>query len=759
MATDVRSTRRQPASRPAKGSKRPKKRRSRWWRFRRPLFVVLFLILALLAGGAYSLSRIPLPTAPVLSQTTLVYDSQGNQLASFSSSEARVDVSLRQVPQVVIDAVVATEDRHFFTEGAVNPVSTIRAAINDLRGGSLQGGSTITQQYVKITYAGTQRTILRKLKEAVLAEKLQRKYTKDQILGDYLNTIYFGEGAYGIEAASETYFGEPIDHLGLAQASLLAGLIHDPTGDDPKVHPAAAEARQGQVLKAMLTDHKISEAQLQAVEATPMASYLSPTTSLTSGIYVNVKDGDQFFVDAVRQQLIAQYGQARVYSGGLRVTTTLNPTLQTEGYNAIYGPGALNPAAGTPAGALVSVDDQGNVRAMVGGQNYGKGYSGISQVNLAMGTEGGGSGRQAGSTFKAFLLAVLVKEGYSVESVVPAPPEVVVAHGDSSGGNWDVKNYEGEAPPSGMLSIVDATAQSVNTVFAQLVERIGPQKLEDMAIAMGINPAELGAYPSLVLGTASVSPLEMASAYSTFASNGVHTTPSLITKVTTAGGQALPFPKPTSSTVLTPAQDEVVNYVLQQVVQEGTGETATGAGVPVAGKTGTTDMSTDAWFIGYTPTLTTAVWEGYLKGNTPLPGKAVGGGLPTTMWTNYMRAALRYVKGIGGQSFAEPYSLGAIPLQLTPASEPDVSFPQGLGTTTTSTSTTSTSSTSSTSSSTSTTTPSTTAAPPTTAPASTTVPTTTTIVQATTTTTPAHAPAAAAAVARTPATARAGAAR
>jgi penicillin-binding protein 1A len=691
----------------------------------------MFLVLALLAGSAYTLSRIPLPTAPVLNQTTLVYDSAGNQLASFSSSQARVDVSLSQVPQVVIDAILSIEDHHFFTEGAINPVSTLRALINDIRGGSLQGGSTITQQYVKQTYTGTQRTILRKLKEAVLAEKVQRKYTKNQILDDYLNTIYFGRGAYGVEAASEAYFDEPIGDVGLAQASLLAGLIHNPVGDDPTRNPAGAQARQNLVLAAMLRYHKITEAQLKAVQGTPISSYLSP--GLTSGIYVNVKDGDQFFVEAVRQQLVAHFGQARVYDGGLRVYTTLDPKLQHAAYNTVYGPGSvLNPAKGTPAGALVSVDNRGAVRAMVGGQNYGKGQVGTSQVNLAMGAQGGGSGRQAGSTFKAFLLAELVKEGYSVQSIIPAPPEVLVANGNGGGASWDVTNYEGEAPPSGKLSIVQATAQSVNTVFAQLVEKIGPQRLVSMAESLGIPAAQLAAIPSLTLGTRPVSPLQMASAFSTFANNGIHNSPVLVTKVTTAGGQVLPFPTSTASTVLTSTQDQVVNYTLQQVVQQGTGGAATATGIPAAGKTGTTDKSSDVWFVGYTPQLTTAVWEGYPNSNAPLPGKAVGGGYPTTLWTDYMIGALRAEPAlVGGQSFPSAYSLGGITLDITPTNEPGITFPKGLGTTTTSTSTTSTSSTSSTS----TTVPTSKGTTPTTKPVATTPGTTTTTAPAATTTT------------------------
>jgi membrane peptidoglycan carboxypeptidase len=613
----------------------------------------------------------------------MVYDASGNQVASFNAGEDRVDVSLRQVPPVLIGAVVSTEDRHFFTEGALNPLSTLRALWTDLRGGSLQGGSTITQQYVKNTYTGAQRTLMRKIKEAIIAEKVDRRLTKYQILQAYLNTIYFGRGAYGVEAASEAYFGENVGQLGLAQASLLAGLIRDPEGDDPAHDPAAARARQATVLAAMVRDARITPTQAEQVEATPMASYVKLTPPATIGVTYDGVDGDQYFLDYVRQLLLQRFGPAEVYGGGLRVYTTLVPALQREAYDAVYrSAGALDPATGDPAGALVAVDDEGRVRALVGGQNYS-----TSQVDLALGRVGGGSGRQAGSTFKAFLLAQLVKDGYSVESQVPAPPEVVVAHGNSNGTPWVVKNFESESFGQ-PISVVEATALSVNTVFAQLVEKIGPAALEHMAVACGIQPSELGAYPSLTLGTADVSPLEMASGYSTFAAGGVHWAPTFITKVTTASGKVLPWPSTAPRRVLTPEQTAVVDYTLRQVVLRGTGTAASAAGVPVAGKTGTTDQSTDAWFVGYTPTLTTAVWMGYPQGSRPLANfrgysTIEGGTIPAQIFARFLSAAVRSSTRWGGATFPAPYSLGGSYLYFTPADEPQVLFPLGLGTTTT----------------------------------------------------------------------------
>jgi penicillin-binding protein 1A len=646
---------------------------------------LVLVVAATLGASVYVLSRVPLPAAHPQQQTTFVYDSAGHVLATFSEQN-RVDVTLKQVPKVVVDAVVSTEDRHFFTEGALNPLSIVRAAISDVTGsGNLQGGSTITQQYVKQAYLSSERTLNRKVKEAALAVRLSRTESKDEILQNYLNTIYWGRGAYGIQAAARAYFGKDASQLQLPQASLLAAMIRDPDGTDPSRVPKVARQRQTDTLRAMLRDRKIDQQQVAAVEATPFTKYViapnAPTGQITSAA------GDQYFVEAVRQELVAKYGQATLEGGGLRVTTTLDPTLQANAYSAVYGPNGLNPKTGGPSGALVSIDNNGEVRALVGGQDYTKG----STVDLALGAAGGGSGRQAGSTFKAFMLAELIKLGYSPLSTFPAPPEVVIPHGNANGTPWDVKNFEGEIPATPTMSLVDATAHSINTVYAQVVDRLGPPSLVSMAEALGIKASELGAYPSLVLGTADVSPLEMAAAYATFSDNGVYHAPLLVTRVTRADGSPLPLPvQPTKRVVLTPAQAAEESYVLQQVVLQGTGTAAGGLGSPVAGKTGTTQNSADAWFIGYTPSLTTALWMGYASGSIPM-GQVQGGTIPAELWHSFMASALASEPQWGGQ-FPLVNSLNGT--TLSPPPESSLEFPQGLGTTTTtSTSTTTTSTT------------------------------------------------------------------
>jgi membrane peptidoglycan carboxypeptidase len=630
--------------------------------------VLLAVLIVLLAGVGMFLYlwEQPLPRPLPEPAATVVYDASGQPLATFSE-QYRVDVPLKQVPKVVIDAVVSTEDRHYFTEGAINPTSIVRAAFDDLTGhGGLQGGSTITQQYVKQAYVGAQRTLLRKAKEAVVAIKISHKYSKQQILGKYLNVIYWGRGAYGIEAASRAYFGKDVSQLSLREASLLAGLIREPETADPARDPGLARQNQTDTLKAMVRDKKITEAQAVAVENTPFSAYVLPPPSAVSKTESSTM-GDDYFIAAVRQELYAKYGRAAVDGGGLHVTTTFDPKLQRDAYGALYGKGphALNPAAGDPSAALVSMDDNGQVRALVGGQDYSK-----STVDLALGAAGGGSGRQAGSTFKAMMLAEFLKQGYSVQSQVPAPPKVVLNGGNGGAAPWVVTNYEGEAVAPKM-SVTDATALSVNTVYAQIVARIGADNLDTMAKAMGISAAELrGAYPSQVLGSADVSPLEMAGAFATLADGGVYHTPILITAVSDAKGRPLPLPvQPQTRTVLTPAQAATETYVLQQVVQRGTGVAAGGLSSPVAGKTGTTQNAGDAWFVGYTAKLTTSLWMGYANSDKSMDGfrgmtSVAGGTIPAQMWHNYMASALAQEPQYGG-SFPAP-DLGGKPFQPWP---------------------------------------------------------------------------------------------
>jgi len=637
------------------------------------LFLVGLVGVSGVAGAAYILIHLPFPQATVPGQPTLLTYANGKSLASFNGGTNREPVPLSRVPKVLVDAVLATEDHAYFQHGAIDPVGIARAALSDLRGHPVQGGSTITQQYVKQTYVGDQRSPLRKAKEAVLALKLQHQLTKSQILERYLNIIYFGRRAYGVQAAAQAYFGKDVGQLSLDQAAYLAALIRSPETADAYRDPATASQRRALTLDSMVRYHFVTPSQAEQAKMVAMTGNGGDVVPAVTRVRVSAVPGTEYFVQFVRRQLIARYGEAEVDGGGLRVQTSLDPTTQDQAYNAVYG----FLSRGEPAGALVSVDDQGRVRAMVGGRNYAD-----SNVNLAVGTSGGGSGRQPGSTFKAFLLAAAVKEGYSVESALPAPPKLVIPVPGTPG--YPVTNFESESFP-GPIDLVTATRDSVNTVYAQLEAHLGAGKLVSMAHQLGVT-APLQPVPSLVLGTDEVSVMDMASAYSTFANEGVRITPRVVVQVATADGRILQPDQAQRTRVLTQEQAAVVDYCLQQVVKNGTG-TGAAIGRPMAGKTGTTEHYSDAWFVGYTPHLTTAVWMGYPDKEshymTDVRGTGVtGGSLPADIFRRFMSVA---TEGQPTTDFPTPSSLGgkAVAGLLIPYSAPSSAPSLPLSSTTT----------------------------------------------------------------------------
>ena len=629
-------------------------RRSVVWRYRRPLFLLSLVAITGLAGVGFVLARVPLPEEDIPVETTFLFDADGEKLAELSGGENRTSVSLEEISPHLVDAVLAAEDRDFFRHGGVDFGAIARAAFSDLRGNKLQGGSTITQQYVKLAYVGNERTIIRKLKEATLAVKLERKLSKEQILERYLNLIYFGRGAHGIEAAAAAYFGTTAAELDVAQSAYLAGLIRAPEAADATNDPAEADRRRDTVLTALEQQGHISASDRDALAAIPVAAYVRPRGEVVEDKIIGGDAGTQYFVEHVRRQLAARFGDARVNGGGLRVYTSLDLDLQRAAYDAVYRDVLNQP--GDPAGALVAIDTDGMVRAMVGGRDW-EAEDPFARVNFATGRDGGGTGRQAGSSFKPFVLATAVADGYTVESAFESPAKVVF-EGANNGKDYTVNNSD--KAEHGRLDLVDATRVSSNTVYAQLLDAIGPERVVSTAHRLGID-SELSPVLSLALGTSSVSVQEMAEAYLTFATRGVHVEPITITLVTDAEGDVLFEASPERERILEEPEADIVTHVLQQVVEAGTGTRAELTGSDAAGKTGTTQQYGDAWFVGYTPGLSTAVWLGYPDGQDhELRGvhgiDVTGGTLPAEIWHAFMQDAIEDDRYAG--RFPDPPDLG-----------------------------------------------------------------------------------------------------
>ena len=651
-APATRAAKKAPARRttPVPRPRRPAKRRSAAWRWRRVLFVAGLATVATTGGIASVLFNIDLPPEDPLRQTSFVCAADvtttcgpDNAIASFSAEEDRINVPLRELPPILVDAVLATEDRDFFEHGGVDPIGIARAFYNDVRGrGVRQGGSTITQQYVKNVYLSSERSIARKIKEAILAVKLERELEKEEILERYLNTIYFGRGAYGVGAAARAYFGKDVRTIGLPEAAYLAGLIRAPEAADALQDPVEASRRRDTALDALVATGKISGAERDAASALPWEGHVIARRDRTK-LAVDPRleaVGGAYFVDAVQRQLLAKYGEAVLYGGGLRIYTTIDPEMQEDAWDAVTS--TLN-QPDDPAAALVAIDDRGQVKAMIGGRDFE-----TQKVNYALGKEGGGSGRGAGSAFKPFVLATAVHEGISLNSKFNAPAQITLPRANAGNTDWKVSNYADAE--QGVLDLVDATRVSSNTAFAQLMIEVGPDDVVEMAKRLGVE-AELPEVNSLVLGTGEVSPLDMATGFSTFANRGVHNDPELIARIEQIDDDGdvtvLEQANPSNDRVLPESEADVVTHALRQVVLGGTGRAAN-IGKPMAGKTGTTQDNKDAWFVGYTPKLTAAVWMGYpdAEEGELVPNmddvhgiEVTGGSFPAQIWAKFMRAA------------------------------------------------------------------------------------------------------------------------
>ncbi len=558
------------------------------------------------------------PTAFKAARTSVVYAADGSVLAEWHGEQDRTMVSLEGMAPSVRHAVVAIEDERFYQHQGVDTRAIVRALRANAESGEYsQGGSTITQQLVKLLFTDGKRTLTRKIREALLAFQLESKAEKDDVLAAYMNLVYFGKGAYGVESAAEAYFGKGAADLELQESALLAGLIAAPNSYSPVDNPGAVKTRRDLVLKKMREQGFISEEEELKARAVPIA-LAAPR---------DIPEVAPYFVEWVKAQLIEKLGADAVYMGGLRVQTTLDPQAQHDAEGAAA---AVLPKSGDPEVALVSIDhSSGNVVAMVGGRDFRK-----HQFNLAAQGK-----RQPGSAFKPFVLVTALEKGISPDAVFSAAPYSVKV----KDGVWKVQNYENEFTSS-KLTLRAATNWSVNAVYARLIMKVGPAEVVKTARKMGIT-SPLEPNPAIALGGLSkgVSPLEMASAYGTIANGGVHLPPNGIVKVTNDKGDLIFEPERPQRKALSESIAVKTSLMLHDVVEGGTGTDAK-MKTWAAGKTGTTQSYRDAWFVGYARNLTTAVWVGYRQGQVDMLNvhgiKVTGGSFPARIWKRYTEKAL-----------------------------------------------------------------------------------------------------------------------
>lgn len=607
------------------------------------LLLVALLIGSAAAGRAVVLDSCSLDTLqPVaLGQNSFVYTDTGSLLGAVPSSVNRQPLAFDQISPYLRQATVAIEDRRFWQHGALDYRGIARAFYSDVTAGRIvEGGSTITQELVRNLYiSNSARTFSRKVREACLAIKLAQVWSKKRILNAYLNEVFYGRAAHGAQAAAETFFSTPASDLTLAQAALLAGLPQAPTLYDPLLHPASAMQRRDEVLRAMAGAGEISRAQFEHAIESPLG--LKP-----GSLYVRQQHPN--FFGWAEQQLVAKLGARRVAAGGLRIRTTLDPRMQSEALSAVR---SVLRHGSDPAAALVAIDPAtGAVRAMVGYVPGGR------RMTFNLATQ---STRTAGSSFKPFVLATAILHGISLYSSFSGPPSLTIPDQicDGPQGPWDVHNYADEN--SGYMNLLNATADSVNTIFAQLVAKVGPSNVVPVAHAMGITTT-LQPVCSITLGTQPVNPLEMTDAYATLAAHGVHHAPQAFELVRAPDGRTLGRLSTSGARAIPSSVADQVTYALEGVVAHGTG-TAAYFGRPAAGKTGTSENFQDAWFCGYVPQLAACVWVGYPKGEIPLlnvegVGSVAGGTLPAEIWHDFMSAATQGMPALG---FPTPQLTGA----------------------------------------------------------------------------------------------------
>jgi penicillin-binding protein 1A len=578
---------------------------------------------------AFLVASVEAPAPPRMPETTRLLDRTGEPLGTLHTYVDRRVVPLEKLPDGLVAAVLAAEDKGFYEHGAIDPEAVVRAMLANLRaGGVVEGGSTITQQYVKNVYTGGDQTFGRKLREVAFAIELEERLSKNEILDRYLNTIFLGNGAYGVETAALTYFDRHARKLNLLQSATIAGVIAAPSRYDPVRHPGRAERRRNYVLGQLAEMGYLSEQRAQRLAKDPLE--------------LDRSDGElppaPYFADYVRRFLEERYGRWKAMAGGLRVSTTLDLSWQRAAERAVF---SHLPDPNGPQAALVAIDPRtGEILAMVGGRDFRS-----SNFNLATQAR-----RQTGSAFKTFVLAAALREGISPMSVFTGPSSVTIddPRCQHRGEPWDVGNYGDSS--AGTMPLVDGIAYSVNTIFAQLVVEVGPDRVAETARRMGIR-SELPPVCSIALGTVEVTPLEMTSAYATLAAGGIYHKPTPVRVVRDSDREVVGRPVHLRGTRVLPRNVAAsVTWALQGVVDHGTGTAASLGGRPVAGKTGTAQEYTNAWFCGYVRQLAACVWMGYPQGNVPMSG-VTGGSIPAAIWQDFMTFATR---GMQVRGFPDP---------------------------------------------------------------------------------------------------------
>ena len=582
-----------------------------------------------------------------LDERTIVYAADGTEIGKLGR-EDREQAKLGEVPQSLIEAVIVTEDESFYTNPGVDLEATIRALAANLGSGDIrQGGSTITQQLIKNRIVGIKQDLSRKMKEAILAFRINANYSKNDILEQYLNTVYFGEGSYGVKAAAERLFiypdpvtGAPVtknlSQLTIADSALLAGLISNPNGNNEFSNPIGAAKRRNLVIKRMLEKHLITPQEAGVALFTPLSTIKPPPELRPDNYYV------QQVQDLILNDSANKFGlgggdsssprRNKLLGGGLRIFTAYQPTTQAQGESAIRD--TLPTETNGATAALVAMDPaNGHVLAAANGSDYAD-----TKYNIA--TDGK---RLEGSTYKAITLATALENGFSPNDTVDGSDYCEIPGYETTAEGVGRNASDGEG---GVADLAEQTADSVNCAFLRLQQAVGSDKVADMAVKLGIRQRP-DPIASLTLGTVAATPLEMAAVYNTFAADGIYHEPVFITRIENTDGKVLYEDDPAGVRVISAQTARTVTKLLEGVIQHGTG-TRADIGRPAAGKTGTTDNRVDAWFDGYVPQLTAVVWMGnpagdsaqYAMGSIGQFSSIFGGTYPALIWHNFMTEAL-----------------------------------------------------------------------------------------------------------------------